>query len=243
MFFCNYNESRPFIVNKRNPLSGKIVECRKYIQNLRCRINILLYHRMNNNIFIDAFAICEILWDKFEGKENVLIIGDHSGIVSKTLNEKLGKEQVVTLEGDKLMIELGEMNVDSYNIENKEFMYERDIKLRLDTRGEIMYHYTEFIGKQITDDSLQECDKTTVEEISSKYQISFDTLIVDAMEYESIKLINMDNINKLIIFKGRNMFMHSQDIEMYMKEKKFKMTEKLFMPVAYMSEVSMWEKL
>jgi hypothetical protein len=194
---------------------------------------------MNNKILISAFTLCERLWDKFEGKENVLIIGDHSGIVSKKLNEKLGKEQVVTLESDKLMIELGEIDVDSYNIENKEFVYERDVQSRLHIRYDIMYHYTEFIGKKITDDSLHECDKTTMEEISSKYQISFDTLIVDVIEHDSIKLINMDNIKKLIIFQR----VYSNEIEIFIKEKSFKKIEELPLLLTYINGVSIWEKL
>lgn len=195
---------------------------------------------MEDNIISNSFKMCESIWDNLDGTEKTLIVGDHSGLISVKLNEKLGKDNVVTLEKDKLMIELGAMNNTSYNIENKELEYER--KNDDFVRYDILHHYKQYLMKEINDESFQKCDRTTVEEMSSKYNINFDTLIVDVTERESINSINLKNFKKVIMFSG-HFYPSIVNVDRILNENFFRMSFMTPMGLAYLREVKVWERV
>jgi len=194
---------------------------------------------MNTTIFSDSFENSERIWANVEESQKVLIIGDHSGLVTKKINEKLGKANVVTMEADKLMITLGELDDTLYNVENKEYDYVKMVDSQ-HLRYEILYHYKEFLGKTIEDETLQPCEKTTLADLSTKYDSVFDTLIIDVSEIACINTLNLENVKKVIMFYG-SMY-HSFESDKILIENNFTITEMMPMTIAYITEVRVWTK-
>jgi len=161
-------------------------------------------------------------------------------LVTKKINEKLGKNNVVTMEGDKLMIALGEIDDTLYNIENKEFDYVKKSDPYC-LRYDILYHYKEFLGKTIEDETLQPCEKTTLAELSTKYETVFDTLIVDVNDTACISTLNLDNVKKVIKFYGPEIN-NAFEFDKILRENNFTFTEMVHMQISYISYIKVWTK-